>query len=80
MRIGIEAFKLFRKHKHGMDIVALELIQQLQRLDSYNEYFIFCFDDIDDTVMMDDVLLLRQRTVNEHDCGKPTVPYRYRTS
>lgn len=51
MRIGIEAFKLFRKHKHGMDIVALELIQQLQRLDSYNEYFIFCFDDIDDTVI-----------------------------
>ncbi len=51
MRIGIEAFKLFRKHKHGMDIVALELIQQLQRLDSYNEYFIFCFDDIDDSVL-----------------------------
>ena len=41
MRIGIEAFRIFRKNKHGIDIVALELIKQLQMLDSQNEYFIF---------------------------------------
>ncbi|MES2656743.1 MAG: glycosyltransferase family 1 protein [Bacteroidota bacterium] len=41
MRIGIEAQRIFRKKKHGMDMVALELIKQLQVLDSKNEYFIF---------------------------------------
>ncbi len=41
MRIGIEAQRIFRKKKHGMDMVALELIKQLQILDKVNEYFIF---------------------------------------
>ena len=41
MRIGIEAQRIFRKKKHGMDMVALELIKQLQQWDSINEYFIF---------------------------------------
>lgn len=41
MRIGIEAQRIFRKKKHGMDMVALELIKQLQVLDTKNEYFIF---------------------------------------
>jgi len=41
MRIGIEAQRLFRKKKHGMDIVALELIKGLQKLDDQNNYFIF---------------------------------------
>lgn len=41
MRIGIEAQRLFRKHKFGMDIVALELIKRLQKIDHENEYFIF---------------------------------------
>jgi glycosyltransferase involved in cell wall biosynthesis len=41
MRIGIEAQRIFRKKKHGMDMVALELIKQLQQLDNINEYFIF---------------------------------------
>jgi hypothetical protein len=30
LRIGIEAQRLFRPHKHGMDIVALELIRHLR--------------------------------------------------
>lgn len=51
MRIGIEAFRIFRKHKHGIDIVALELIKQLQILDKDNEYFIFTFDDNDDSML-----------------------------
>ncbi|HWB62576.1 MAG TPA: glycosyltransferase family 1 protein [Chitinophagales bacterium] len=41
MRIGIEAQRIFRKKKHGMDIVALELIKALQLLDQSNQYFIF---------------------------------------
>ena len=41
MRIGIEAQRIFRKKKHGMDIYALELIRHLQVMDQINEYFIF---------------------------------------
>ena len=51
MRIGIEAFRIFRDHKHGMDIVALELIRQLQNNDKTNQYFIFCFDDDDSHIL-----------------------------
>lgn len=41
MRIGIEAQRIFREKKHGMDIYALELIRQLQLEDQVNEYIIF---------------------------------------
>lgn len=41
MRIGIEAQRIFREKKHGMDIFALQLIKTLQQTDSENEYFIF---------------------------------------
>lgn len=51
LRIGIEAQRLFRPHKHGMDIVALELIKHLQQLDHENEYFIFVKPDADRTVL-----------------------------
>ena len=47
MKIGIEAQRLFRPHKHGMDIVALELIRTLQIIDTHNEYFIFVRPDDD---------------------------------
>lgn len=40
MRIAIEAQRIFRKHKHGMDFVVLETIRALQQLDHSNEYFI----------------------------------------
>ncbi|MDD2250516.1 MAG: glycosyltransferase family 1 protein [Candidatus Cloacimonetes bacterium] len=40
MRIAIEAQRIFRKHKHGMDFVVLETIRALQQLDRNNEYFI----------------------------------------
>lgn len=49
MRIGIEGQRLFRKEKHGMDIVAMELIKTLQVIDSENEYFIFVKDGDDDS-------------------------------
>lgn len=41
MLIAIEAQRVFRQHKHGMDIVALELARQLQQLDNVNEYVLF---------------------------------------
>jgi hypothetical protein len=47
MRIGIEGQRLFRKKKHGMDMVALELIKNLQLIDSKNEYVIFVKPDED---------------------------------
>jgi glycosyltransferase involved in cell wall biosynthesis len=41
MRIGIEAQRIFRNKKHGMDIYALQLIKHLMEIDKENEYFIF---------------------------------------
>lgn len=51
MRIGIEAQRLFRPHKHGMDRVALELILNLQVIDKENDYFIFVKPDQDKSVI-----------------------------
>lgn len=51
MKIGIEAQRLFRKKKHGMDMVALELIRNLQQIDHTNEYFIFVKPDEDNQVL-----------------------------
>ena len=54
MRIAIEAQRIFRPNKHGMDFVALETIRELQKIDHENEYFIFvspgpdhCLNDSD---------------------------------
>lgn len=49
MKIGIEGQRLFRKKKHGMDMVALELIKSLQKIDHKNEYVVFVKPDFDDT-------------------------------
>jgi glycosyltransferase involved in cell wall biosynthesis len=51
MKIGIEAQRIFRKKKHGMDMVALELIRNLQQIDTENEYVIFVKSDEDNTVI-----------------------------
>ena len=48
MRIGIEAQRIFRKKKHGMDIVILEVLKQLQVLNTPHEYFVYSQPD-DDT-------------------------------
>lgn len=40
MRIGITVKRLFRRHKHGTDIEALELIRASQVIDNKNEYYI----------------------------------------
>lgn len=41
MRIGIEAQRIFRTNKHGMDYVVLQEIKELQKMDTKNEYFVF---------------------------------------
>jgi len=41
MKIGIEGQRLFRKKKHGMDFVAMELVNNLKIIDRVNEYFVF---------------------------------------
>ena len=41
MRIGIEAQRIFRKNKHGMDYVVLQEIKELQQIDTKNEYYVF---------------------------------------
>ena len=51
MRIGIEAQRVFRAHKHGMDFVALELIRHLAVLDQKNDYFIFTNTGEDDACL-----------------------------
>jgi glycosyltransferase involved in cell wall biosynthesis len=51
MKIAIEAQRIFRKKKHGMDMVALELIRNLQTIDTVNEYVIFVKADEDNTVI-----------------------------
>lgn len=47
LRIGIEVQRLFRPKKHGMEIVALEILKELQELDTFNQYFILVKDDKD---------------------------------
>jgi glycosyltransferase involved in cell wall biosynthesis len=47
MRIAIEAQRLFREKKHGMDVVVLELIRNLQKIDKVNQYFILVKPDSD---------------------------------
>ncbi|MBG7612085.1 glycosyltransferase family 4 protein [Polaribacter sp. BAL334] len=51
MRIGIEAQRIFRKKKHGMDMVALELIKNLQIIDKVNDYYIFVKPDEDNAIL-----------------------------
>ena len=41
MKIGIEAQRIFRKNKHGMDYVVLQEIRELQKMDTAHEYYVF---------------------------------------
>ena len=51
MKIAIEAQRIFRKKKHGMDFVALESVRELQKLDKENEYFIIVSPGDDEGVL-----------------------------
>ncbi len=53
MRIGIEAQRIFRPKKHGMDMVALELIKNIQQIDTTNEYVVFVKEDEDNLVIQE---------------------------
>ncbi len=67
MIIGIEGQRLFRVKKHGMDIVALELIRRLSQFDTENQYVIFVKDDDDTTCL--------KESQNVKICVLPAVPY-----
>ncbi len=41
MRIGIEAQRIFRTNKHGMDYVVLQEIRELQKMETGDEYYVF---------------------------------------
>jgi glycosyltransferase involved in cell wall biosynthesis len=53
MKIGIEAQRLFREKKHGLEIVALEIIRHLQRIDKVNDYVIFVRKDVDNACILE---------------------------
>ena len=40
MKIAIEAQRIFRPDKHGMDFVVLEQLREIQRMDTENEYYV----------------------------------------
>jgi len=46
-KIGIEAQRLFRLNKHGVEIACLELLREIQQTIGSNEYFVFVKDDLD---------------------------------
>lgn len=66
MRIAIEAQRIFRTNKHGMDFVVLEMVRCLQKIDKENEYWIF-------TAPGDDVCL--EDTENFHVVTLPSSFY-----
>lgn len=47
MKIGIEAQRIFRPKKHGMDMVALETIREFQKMHSDHEFVVFVKPDED---------------------------------
>ncbi len=47
MKVGIEAQRIFRKNKHGMDYVVLQEILELQKMDTGDEYYVFVKPDED---------------------------------
>lgn len=62
MKIGIESQRIFRKGKHGMDVVALELVRQIRELDRKNEYLLFAkrgddSDELADTANFKTIML-----------------------
>jgi len=41
MKIGIESQRIFRSARHGMDVVAMELIRQFQQMDNAHQFILF---------------------------------------
>lgn len=59
-RIGIEVQRLFRPKKHGMEVVALELIRELQQADTNHEYVVFVKRDQDRCVSSQPNMLVKE--------------------
>lgn len=53
MKIGIEAQRLFREKKHGLEIVAMEMIRHLQQVDTFNQYVVFVRTGLDKTCIQE---------------------------
>lgn len=51
MKIGVDAQRLFRPKKHGMEIVSLEILRSLQTTDTINQYEVFVKKDVDDACL-----------------------------
>lgn len=51
MKIGIESQRIFRASKHGMDVVALELLRALQRMDTGDQYTLLAKEGPDRTCL-----------------------------
>lgn len=66
MKIAIEAQRLFREKKHGMEIVAQEIIRELQQIDKENEYTVYVKNDVGRTI---------EETSNFHIETIPGLPY-----
>ncbi len=69
LKIGIEAQRIFRKKKHGMDMVALELIRHLQLIDTKNQYYIFVQNNEDCNII--------EPSPNFKIIKTPSFPYPY---
>lgn len=50
MKIAIEAQRLFRARKHGMDVVAYEFLRRLPALNDSNQYHIIVKNDVDNCI------------------------------
>ncbi|MBB2148419.1 glycosyltransferase family 4 protein [Pedobacter gandavensis] len=53
LRIGIEVQRIFREKKHGMEVVALEIIREIQKLDQHNEYILYARKDVDEQCLQE---------------------------
>ncbi len=51
MIIGIEAQRLFRRKKHGMEVVALEIARELQHDTGDRQYVLFVRKDVDEACL-----------------------------
>lgn len=56
MKIAIEAQRLFRPKKHGMEVVALEMLREIKKISSKHELFLFVKQDKDTCIISNENL------------------------
>ena len=67
MIIAIEAQRIFRINKHGMDFVILEALKRIREIDKENEYFVF-------TAGGDDICLESTKNMHVISLKSPSYP------